>query len=239
MCTWLVRLAVVALLLSLALIRTPERASACLCKEFPSAEDMLARSAAVFAGRVVNMSDPGGSFDPAVGSGYRVVKFRVSRVWKGEPFSTIFLVDAGGSCTANFRVGGEYLVYAYRITEDDAGSSTLTGSLATGACSRPWRLQNAQADIDVLGEGRLPEAGMVTPVPGEATSPDPPAPGEATSPDPSAPGEATSPDPPVGRWAMGLVAGAIALAAMGLLYVRRTRLRVAWRRAGHRDGERD
>ena len=149
-----------------------------LCKEFPSAEDMLARSAAVFAGRVVNMSDPGGSFDPAVGSGYRVVKFRVSRVWKGEPFSTIFLVDAGGSCTANFRVGGEYLVYAYRITEDDAGSSTLTGSLATGACSRPWRLQNAQADIDVLGEGRLPEAGMVTPVPGEATSPDPPAPGE-------------------------------------------------------------
>ncbi len=237
-CTWLVRLAAVALLLSLALFWTPERASACLCKEFPSAEDMLARSAAVFAGRVVNMSDPVGSYDPAAGY-YRVVELRVSRVWKGEPFSTIFLVDPTTSCTANFREGGQYLVYAYRIAEDDTGSSTLTGSLATNACSRPGRLQDAQADIDVLGEGRLPEAGLVTSVPGEATPPDPPAPGEALSPNPPVPDEATSPDPPVRRWAMGLVAGAIALAALGLLYVRRTRMRIVWRREGHRHSDHD
>ncbi len=192
MCTWLVRLAAVALVLGLLLSLTPERASACICREFPSSEEMLALSDTVFAGRVVDMSDEAGSYDSAVGY-YRVVQFRVSRVWKGEPFSTIFLVDPATSCTANFRAGHQYLVYASRITDL---SSSLTGSLKTDACSRPTSLQNAQADIDVLGEGRLPEPGKVTSVPGEATF------------------------PYVGRRTIVLLAGTIVLAGLGLWYVR-------------------
>jgi hypothetical protein len=120
-----------------------ESAHACSCVIPGPPEDELARSAAVFSGRVSNRDEPGflvaSSADPVQ------VTFEVYAVWKGPLYDTITITTArsGASCGYAFEEGEEYLVYAH-------GSAN---SLAVSLCSRTQLLEGADEDLVALGEG--------------------------------------------------------------------------------------
>jgi hypothetical protein len=130
------------ILLSFMVVNT-ESAHACSCV-IPGAPDVeLARSTAVFSGRVVARDEPGGlivsSADPVE------VTFEVYAVWKGPAYSTITITTArsGASCGYVFEEGEQYLVYA------DGSADNLTVSM----CSRTQPLEWAEEDLAALGEG--------------------------------------------------------------------------------------
>ncbi len=120
-------------------------ASACVC-DLPLKRVSLKKSVAkakseataVFSGQVVELDDS-------------IVKFRVERLWKGEPAEEIVLVNTGmgkagggeriiSTCAYNFRLGEKYLVYAY-------GSE---GKLQTHKCTRTAVLEGAAEDVGML-----------------------------------------------------------------------------------------
>ncbi len=210
--TWLFRLAAIALLCGLPPVLQTERAWACSC-EMRDPLEALEYADVVFAGTVTVRG--------GIGSAAR---FRVSRVWKGEPYATRFvgpaMVDHGDgevsvtSCDKSFRPGEEYLVYGYY--DDEVEGLLLTSTCRVGSL--------APAELELLGEGRAPEPGTTAPGPVEprqATSPDredeppPPAPSDAGT------GTLSEPKSPDG-WAIALLAAAaVALAGLGFAAARR------------------
>ncbi|RTE11448.1 LPXTG cell wall anchor domain-containing protein [Paenibacillus whitsoniae] len=134
---------------SILVIYFPSRVQACSCALPSSAQDQLSRSQAVFAGRVMGVKEQ--RF--LNGGMAKAVRFEVSRVWKGEAASEIIIYtgSGGGDCGFDFKEGQEYLVYA--------NPSSMYGDkelLVTIICDRTKQLSQAQEDLAVLGEGRLP-----------------------------------------------------------------------------------
>jgi hypothetical protein len=143
-------------LLALILAAVPQPVYACSCAMPGSPLEEMENSTAVFAGKVIKMEAPTG---PIISSADPVtVVFEVSRVWKGPEEAVITLTTArdSASCGYEFTGGGDYLVYAY---------SGETG-LEAGLCTRTMPLVNAAVDMDVLGEGIVPD-----PAAAESTSP--------------------------------------------------------------------
>lgn len=121
--------------------------SACSCvSPFPSPQESLEKSAAVFAGKVTNIDIPNeiiiSSTDPVA------VTFNVSEIWKGPDYRTLVVTTArdGVSCGYSFKQGEEYIVYAYE--EED--------KLSTNICWRTGLIADAGEDLQVLGKGNLP-----------------------------------------------------------------------------------
>lgn len=137
------RMALCFLILVTFLIMDTETALACSCVLPGPPDAELARSTAVFSGRVVSRDEPGGllssSADPVR------VTFEVYAVWKGPAYRTITITTArsGASCGYAFEKGEEYLVYA------DGSADSLTVSM----CSRTQSLSSAEEDLTKLGEG--------------------------------------------------------------------------------------
>lgn len=147
------RLAAAALIAGFCFMLFVSELRACSCGELPSPTEALAQSAKVFSGRVVHVSDGGGTErQPALLSGYVLVEFEVYAVWKGPAFATMFVETAwwSGSCGVEFYVGQEWLVYSY----DGATAHS---------CGRTRPLSLAQADLDALGEGHVPTSGTIEP----------------------------------------------------------------------------
>lgn len=116
-------------------------ATACSCG-FPrdmSTEEQVAASfnssSAVFSGKVI-------SFE-STWSGKMKATFEVETIWKGEIGKKVKVTTGrgGGDCGFEFKVGEEYLVYAYG--EDD---------LSANICSRTKGLNRADDDISFLGK---------------------------------------------------------------------------------------
>jgi hypothetical protein len=112
-------------------------ANACSCLPPGPPEEEMAKSDAVFSGRVASIVKD--SF------GY-VVTFEVERAWKGVEAETLKVRTARDSaaCGYAFSEREKYLVYAYR--DDD-------GSFGTGICGRTALLSEAGADLEALGPG--------------------------------------------------------------------------------------
>jgi hypothetical protein len=112
----------------------PDCASACSCMPPRPTERELARSSAVFAGKVVDLK-----------TGFRTTKvsFRVSEVWKGPERETLEVRTAREGTTRDYRFyeGREYLVYA--------GGRKME----VGSCGRTTPLSEASADLEALGSG--------------------------------------------------------------------------------------
>ena len=147
------RFAVVTLIIVCCLLLFVKEAHACSCGDMPSPTEALAQSAKVFSGKVVHISDDGGTRrEPALLSGYISVEFEVYAVWKGQAYATMFIETAwwSGSCGVEFYLGQEWLVYSY-------------DGETTHPCSRTRPLELAQADIDELGEGQVPVPGTIEP----------------------------------------------------------------------------
>lgn len=142
-------------------IGSADTTHACSCVQPGSPTEELAESAAVFAGRVVSISH---SFDPNAppfAPGDRTtIEFEVSTVWKGSVNETMYVTTppTGGSCGFAFEKGDEYIVYASHSSLDAAAYST-------SICSRTAPLDQAQVDLDALGFGTPPRAGIGGPWP--------------------------------------------------------------------------
>ena len=127
---------------------------ACKCAAPGAPAEELAKFDAVFTGRVISIEH---SFDPngtTVSPEDRTtVGFEVSNVWKGNILKSMDVTTppTGGSCGFAFIEGEEYIVYA---SDSAYGDNGYTVSI----CSRTALLEEAQADIDELGEGNAPQA---------------------------------------------------------------------------------
>ena len=157
-----VSLVSLALLLGvLWFLGNPEQVYACKCAQPGTPSEELEKFSAVFAGRVVSVRH---SYDPDAASvspeDRSTVGFEVSAVWKGTVHEDLYITTppTGGSCGFTFIEGEEYIVYAYDSAHADGGYTV-------GICSRTALLDQAQADIDALGERHAPQAGTGGPAP--------------------------------------------------------------------------
>ena len=121
---------------------------ACKCVQPGTPSEELEESSAVFAGRVISVRH---SYDPDVASvtpdDLTTVGFEVSAVWKGSVREDMYITTppTGGSCGFAFVEDEEYIVYAYDSPYADSGYTA-------GICSRTALLEQAQADIEALGQ---------------------------------------------------------------------------------------
>ncbi|MDE2718909.1 MAG: hypothetical protein OXI33_18105 [Chloroflexota bacterium] len=141
-----------------------EQVYACSCAQPESPSEELEKFSAVFAGRVVSVQlsyDPDGRTVTREDRG--TIGFEVSAVWKGTVYEEMDITTppTGGTCGFTFEEGEEYIVYAY-------DSPYVEGGYTTGICSRTALLEQAQVDVDALGEGNAPLAGTARPGPEES-----------------------------------------------------------------------
>ena len=204
-----IRLALIAGLIGVSLISTPGRSYACSCVRPGTPSDELARSTAVFVGRVISVTRHSREDGMVAGMDPVTVEFDVQSTWKVPDYETMYLTTArdDGACGIGFREGDEYLVYS-------------PDGVTVHLCTRTRLLPEAASDLEELGEGRSPALGTVAPtpiIPDHLVSgaPDPPAPVEpaASTPTPTAAAGpsggcrvgSSAPD----LWMMGLLAGVI------------------------------
>jgi preprotein translocase subunit SecG len=125
--------------------------SACSCMQPEPPLSSLDQSTAVFSGKVTEIKNAF-TFESLIGIGSsrdpKEVTIEVSKVWKGSDYKTIIIETAmsSASCGYPFKVGEEYVVYAY------GEEGKLTASL----CSRTRLLRDADVDFAELGEGKVP-----------------------------------------------------------------------------------
>jgi len=116
---------------------SPEEASAAWVKSFNGAS-------AIFSGEVVKAD-------------ILKVKFKVERSWKGSVGKEIVMSTGAkkyedgaysiSSCDYNFKLGEEYLVYAYPV---DPNLHPGSPDLQAHQCTRTKLLKHAQPDIEML-----------------------------------------------------------------------------------------
>lgn len=115
---------------------------ACDCAPPPPPKEALAKSAAVFLAKVVQIEDAG------TGELGRSVTLSVERWWKGGETANLVVSTAksGATCGYGFQKDRRYLVYAY------SDGKKLTVSL----CSRtnPAEVAEKLGDFKDLGEGQ-------------------------------------------------------------------------------------
>ena len=148
------------LILSLSLLwffANTGQSLACSCVRPGSPSEELAQSSSVFAGRVVSVrefNDPNATHDYS-STDPTAVEFEVDTIWKGSSNETIYLTTARSeaSCGFTFDEGEEYIVYSR-----DGSTVSL--------CSRTALLENAEAELNELGEGHKPQPGTKGPMPG-------------------------------------------------------------------------
>lgn len=131
-------------LLPLAVVFTgllvPDASLSCSCEPPGTPLEELALYDAVFTGRVVAIAQIAGTPEEDVW-----ILFQLSAVWKGALREDIAIRTGpyDAACGYSFKVGGEYLVYAYFPGD---------GDLYTGLCSRTNSLTAAREDVEQLGE---------------------------------------------------------------------------------------
>ena len=147
-------------LLSVQLATGAGRAHACSCLEPSPPLEALEEASAVFSGSVVSFETY--SFEVEFDSGrtesYWSVELDVDRVWKGPAASTTFVyVWHGPACGyGNFEIGEDFLVYTHQLIYDEVDAVSLFVSF----CSRTRPLEDAEEDLQELGDGQAPEPGI-------------------------------------------------------------------------------
>ena len=162
-----VAVALALMVSALLFLSNPGVVYACKCAAPGAPAEELAKFDAVFTGRVISIEH---SYDPNATTvspeDRTTVGFEVSTVWKGDVLKSMDVTTppTGGSCGFAFTEGEEYIVYASDSAYGDDGYTV-------GICSRTALLEEAQADIDELGEGNPPidETNGLAPEQPEAT----------------------------------------------------------------------
>ncbi|MGO4538882.1 hypothetical protein [Paenibacillus sp. 2TAB19] len=210
----------VAVLFCIGVVK-PAKVFACSCAMAQSAEeqvkDELERSSAVFAGKVLTVTQPPekeimSSADPVE------VQFEVSEVWKGDvqERTVVYTALSSASCgIENFVAGAEYIVSAYESES----------ALHTTICNMTKPISAAGEELKALGEGKQPQpiAMNVKKEKNEATEIPLSADG-AAPPDTAADDDAASARTSSGSINYMLIAASVLLiAAVMIMWVRRNR----------------
>lgn len=127
----------------------PMDVQACSCAWGVSQDESYANSSALFSGEVVAISQAEEEERNQM-QNYLTVWFDINTSWKGVESDGIAVMTGRNSamCGQHFSVGESYLVYA-------GERNSSGGKFHVSSCSRTSVLdsQQAQADIDKLGEG--------------------------------------------------------------------------------------
>ena len=129
-----------------ALFGSARLATACDCRHASSAESFAA-STQVFEGQAIEL-DPiwgRGAVFPEQELPLHQWSFRVLNVWKGNPSSTVSVVDTGGNCSFTFSRGTRYLVFGQP-------HPTVAGVLETSICTATRRVHERSVGDPVLGQ---------------------------------------------------------------------------------------
>ncbi|KGP72767.1 hypothetical protein [Pontibacillus yanchengensis] len=134
----------VVLMSSFIFSLTPTTVKACSCVMPPSVDEEVEVSAAVFTGEVIDIEKKSRS---------RKVTFEVSNTWKGVTKSEIVITTGLNSadCGFPFEVGESYLLYA-----NESSMYEGVAELSTTICDRTAAIEEAQQDLETLGEGKAP-----------------------------------------------------------------------------------
>jgi hypothetical protein len=130
---------------------------ACSCATRTLAEEFRT-SDAVFSGEVVSIEENELSPDaiPPLGR----VTFEIRKSWKGVSEESVAVYGQGdeASCGIDFEKGRNYLVYAYRLNEENT-------PLETSFCDATKPLTEAEGDLRLLGAPTtvLPDTGAPEP----------------------------------------------------------------------------
>lgn len=150
---------VVPVLASLCALLWAPTAYACKCAGESSPSEARDAAAAVFEGRVTQITPPGPSSHDVV------VELSVTRTWKevGVEKVRVRTHAEGPACGFAFEQDQTYLVYAQKAQA--AGDEP---TLSVSRCSRTRLMTEAEPDLAELGMGVVPVApyaqGAVTPV---------------------------------------------------------------------------
>ena len=135
------------MLLKLMLVVAISSGFACACTcDAPGVSSARRHADVVFRGTITQFRDSG--------KGWRILVFKVSRVWKGDVHDTFEMpaIEEGAACFGFaprlIRGWNELLVYAYRIKPDS--------DYITDICSRT-ALAAETTDYKQLGPGRRPK----------------------------------------------------------------------------------
>ena len=119
------------------------RACSCAGKETPC--DGFGSASAVFSGTVTatRQKERAKVNDPDDVGYARIFKFSVEQSFRGVDTTEVEILtgSGGGDCGYDFKIGGRYLVYAYRYHND----------LVTTICSRTTPFAQANEDLAFLG----------------------------------------------------------------------------------------
>lgn len=126
----------------------PIKSYACSCMAPGPVPEEVERSAAVFAGTVVEIKDKNALSLIKSSADLMEVKIEVEEVWKGQNKTpiTVYTERNSASCGFEFALNQEYLVYA---NEED-------GEFMVSLCSRTAPLSMATEDLQELGQGEIP-----------------------------------------------------------------------------------
>lgn len=110
---------------------------ACDCVGPKNAKAARDAAAAVFTGRVVQLTEKPNFMHEVV--------FKVDRQWKGITSEKVIVLTAanGGACGYTFQLGQSYLVFCH--------AEEKSKSLHTDICTRNANVKEARADIEELG----------------------------------------------------------------------------------------
>jgi hypothetical protein len=130
---------------------------ACDC-DVPSVSEASEQAAAIFAGRVIDVAVPSGTYISSADT--VTVTFAVATAWKGGVQSTVTLATLRSeiSCGYEFQEGQEYLVYARPAGTTLLYARPANTTFEVSFCSRTHPLADATADLAALGEGQTPIA---------------------------------------------------------------------------------
>ena len=128
----------------LVLIFPAPSARACDCYIPDTATEAMEDATAVFRGTVIKIHKEHTMFD---GERYNEVLFSVSETWKGmDDTQALIYTDSFSSCTFEFQIGKEYLLYPYG----------RDGKMFIMDCGRSSEISLAGQDLKELGEGGEP-----------------------------------------------------------------------------------
>lgn len=127
---------------------SPEIGYACSCVKPGSAKEEMERSSAVFAGKVIEITDENKNKQVMSSADPLAVLIEVEEAWKGinKTQVVVYTERSSASCGYGFELNQEYIVYA---DESD-------GKLKVSLCSRTAPLSEAEEDIHELGKGEKP-----------------------------------------------------------------------------------
>lgn len=122
----------------------------CQCGSIPPASVMLARSPAVFEGRVQSVKNARRTLQSGETATVKEVSLKVERYWRVRVPRRLLLIVGLSNCDYPFEPGQSYLVFSEFV-------DTAVGDMTASKCSPTTPMRNAESVLRELGLGERPK----------------------------------------------------------------------------------